>query len=304
MLRFSERNPRTQMLLLVVRLCVLTLFGLVAWYTMQAIQANRLTPMLETAGEALKHGDAARAGMLFDSALKSQPDNPVTFAAILSICGKNKQPALALQYARRAVQECKSCPVKIRTLFYGQLAQAALDAKQPGYAQEAIDASRRAYELNRTDPNTLNGLGYTLADLNTNLDEAQGYIVQALKLLAKEPAGDEKQLDVSMTEDSYGWVLFRKGRFTEAINALNQAIEDLPEEARAGEEVKIYYFHLGSAYFKAGRIDEARHALQVALRYDAGYDDANSLLKELPAPTPTAQIDSAPAQNPPVPPKK
>ena len=58
-----------------------------------------------------------------------------------------------------------------------------------------------------------NALGYSLADRNLRLDEAQKLIDQALALSPGDP----------FILDSKGWVLFRQGKYEQALAALKQA---------------------------------------------------------------------------------
>jgi tetratricopeptide (TPR) repeat protein len=86
----------------------------------------------------------------------------------------------------------------------------------------------------------LNALGYTLADKTDRLEEAKGYIEQALSMKPDNPA----------ILDSMGWVEFRLGNLQAALQFLQQAAElsDDPEIAS----------HLGEVLWHMGEIERAK----------------------------------------------
>ena len=93
------------------------------------------------------------------------------------------------------------------------------------------------------DPNNasaLNALGYTLADHNSRVDEALGYIKKALEIRPDDPA----------VMDSMGWVQFRLGNYAEAETYLRKAFEILEDTEIAG--------HLVELFWAQGNYDEAR----------------------------------------------
>ncbi|MEM7401701.1 MAG: tetratricopeptide repeat protein [Pseudomonadota bacterium] len=93
------------------------------------------------------------------------------------------------------------------------------------------------------DPNNasaLNALGYTLADHNSRVDEAYGYIKKALEIRPDDPA----------VMDSMGWVQFRLGNYAEAETYLRKAFEILEDTEIAG--------HLVELFWAQGNYDEAK----------------------------------------------
>ena len=92
------------------------------------------------------------------------------------------------------------------------------------------------------DPNNasaLNALGYTLADHNSRVDEALGYIKKALEIRPDDPA----------VIDSMGWVQFRLGNYAEAETYLRKAFSILEDAEIAG--------HLVELLWTQGNYDEA-----------------------------------------------
>ena len=79
---------------------------------------------------------------------------------------------------------------------------------------------RKALELNPEEPYVLNYLGYSLVEKRTNLNEALDMIERAVA--AKPNSG--------FIVDSLGWVLYRLGRYHEAIGHMERAAELMPTD--------------------------------------------------------------------------
>ena len=61
--------------------------------------------------------------------------------------------------------------------------------------------------------------------------------------------------------DSLGWVLYRIGKFGDAVKQLERAVELRPEDSTIND-------HLGDVYWRVGRINEARFQWRRALSLD------------------------------------
>ncbi|SFB07519.1 Tetratricopeptide repeat-containing protein [Rhizobium sp. NFR07] len=99
---------------------------------------------------------------------------------------------------------------------------------------------RKALELNPEQPQVLNYLGYSLVDMNLNLDEGLEMIQRAV----------DARPDDGYIVDSLGWAYYRMGRFDDAVTELEKAIQ-----LRAGDAT--INDHLGDAYWRVGRKLEA-----------------------------------------------
>ncbi len=83
-------------------------------------------------------------------------------------------------------------------------------------ARDKIESiARRFIDSDPDDPVWNNFLGYMFADWNVHLDEAKKMITKALK---KEP-------ESAAYLDSMAWVLYRKGKFDEALDYIEEAVE-------------------------------------------------------------------------------
>ncbi len=92
-----------------------------------------------------------------------------------------------------------------------------------------------------------NALGYSLADRNERLDEAQKLIEKALSL----SPGDYFVLD------SMGWVKYRRGQLNQALDYLKRAYSVQPDPEIAA--------HLGEVLWQQGKHDEALKTWDEAL---------------------------------------
>lgn len=95
---------------------------------------------------------------------------------------------------------------------------------------------------------TLNALGYTLADQNIRLDEALDFIQRALELRPNDAA----------VLDSMGWVQYRLGNLDKAADYLHRALASMLDEEIAA--------HLGEVLWMQGKRAEAREIWQKILQ--------------------------------------
>lgn len=115
---------------------------------------------------------------------------------------------------------------------------------------EAEADFRKALELRPDQPQVLNYLGYSLVEMQTNLDEA-------LDMIERAVAG---QPDSGYIVDSLGWVFYRLGRYDEALVQMERAVELLPVDPVVND-------HLGDVYWAVGRKREAEFQWHRALSF-------------------------------------
>ena len=106
-----------------------------------------------------------------------------------------------------------------------------------------------------------NALGYSLADRNLRLPEAQGLIEKALQLSPDDP----------FIIDSMGWVLYRMGKSKQALDYLRKAYSARPDPEIAA--------HLGEVLWVAGEHREAEKIWLEATKKTPGNDALNSTIK-------------------------
>ena len=115
---------------------------------------------------------------------------------------------------------------------------------------EAEADFRKALELRPDQPQVLNYLGYSMVEMQENLDEALDMIERAV---AAQP-------DSGYIVDSLGWVLYRLGRYDEALVQMERAVELLPVDPVVND-------HLGDVYWAVGRKREAEFQWHRALSF-------------------------------------
>jgi tetratricopeptide (TPR) repeat protein len=205
--------------------------------------------------EALTHADAAIKLMSDDAKAQLRCEK----AAIL---------ARAERYAE-AVRECEETirefprPALVRTVRYALSNVYSLKgdhAKSEEQLRLILEADPDAHLAN-------NNLGYQLADRNEKLDEAELLIRRAIDSeRALRNAADEDGENAAYL-DSLGWVLFRKGQFSEAREWIEKAAA-LPD----GAGDPTVWDHLGDIYAKMDQRTKAKEAWQTALKlYESSY---------------------------------
>ncbi|HUO09586.1 MAG TPA: tetratricopeptide repeat protein [Phycisphaerae bacterium] len=114
------------------------------------------------------------------------------------------------------------------------------------------------------DIESLNNLSFMLADNMKNPKEGLVYATRAAKILRQ---GEDSIAFVNNGNvyDTLGWVEILNGDTDAGIRDLRRAIQSEPST--------IAYYHLGRAYQKAGRKDDARKAVQDGLKLASGQND-------------------------------
>ena len=165
----------------------------------------------------------------------------ITEAQLFSVAGDNKT---ALQVFDQGLTENPGNP----DLLYAR----ALLRENVGDAPAAENDLRRILGRQPDNADALNALGYMLAVHSTRYEEALGYIRKALQLKPDDPA----------IIDSMGWVEYRLGNYTQALEYLRKAYAQL-----ADPEVAV---HLTEVLWVVGDKQEARRIWSSALKQHPG----------------------------------
>lgn len=125
----------------------------------------------------------------------------------------------------------------MKSEIYSQKADAYFALKKYKEGQEYYE---KAIKLESSNVLIKNNYAYRLGIANIELDKAERLIKQVL--------------DASPNEahfiDTYGWILFRKNKFEEALVQFKKALELMPNDTHIIE-------HVGDAQFKSGNTTEA-----------------------------------------------
>jgi tetratricopeptide (TPR) repeat protein len=138
--------------------------------------------------------------------------------------------------AEQALDKAEQLSTKQDDKEYVWFLRGSTFERQKRYA----DAEQQFKKVLASDPQSamaLNYLGYMLADQNTRLDEALGYIKKALDL---DPTSGAYL-------DSLGWAYFRLGKYEMAEENLLKASQKINTDPTVHD-------HLGDLYQKTGRL--------------------------------------------------
>ena len=108
----------------------------------------------------------------------------------------------------------------------------------------------KALELRPEQPQVLNYLGYTMLEMQLNMEDALDLIERAV---AQRP-------DSGYIVDSLGWGLYRLGRYEEAVGHMEKATALQPIDPIVND-------HLGDVYWAVGRFREAEFQWHRALSF-------------------------------------
>ncbi|WP_366520742.1 tetratricopeptide repeat protein, partial [Zoogloea sp.] len=132
------------------------------------------------------------------------------------------------------------------------LYESALMAERAGQPDVMEGRLRKLIALKPDHAHAYNALGYSLAERNQRIDEAEVLIRQGLALAPEDP----------FISDSLGWVLYRKGDLKGALEWLQKAYG-----LRADPEIAA---HLGEVQWMLGRRDDAAKTWREAAKAHPG----------------------------------
>ena len=247
---------------------------------------NTVRIYLGQINEARKHYDEAIAWYSGVGKGEQYLQAQVRVAALLARQGK-------LEDARKHLQELPTQNNQQRVVLIQAEAQLLRDAKAyqevydllthsleklPNYPELLYDHGMAAEKLDRLTvmeqdlrkliqlkpdhAHAYNALGYTLADRTGRLDEAKQLLEQALKLSPEDP----------FIMDSMGWLYYRMGKLTDALEYLKRAYEQ-----RADPEIAA---HLGEVLWAQGNRDEAEKIWTAALKDNPDNESLASVIKK------------------------
>lgn len=122
----------------------------------------------------------------------------------------------------------------------------------------------RVLQMDEGNSYVLNNYAYFLSVRNEKLDLAEKYAKKATEL---DPGN-------SSSEDTYGWVLYKLGKFDEAVIWIEKAVKS------GGENNSVILEHLGDVHYKLGNTGEALLYWEKALNAGKGSDLLERKIKE------------------------
>ena len=172
--------------------------------------------------------------------------------AAAALLNNNNHLELAIEWLNKALEKKPAD----KDLLYTR----ALYKEPLGLYDEMVAEFKHLLQLYPEDLNIQNALGYTLADLNLELEYAQSLIDSAYEGLPNNPA----------VIDSKGWVAFRMGKISEAIDFLTRAFKLAPSADVAA--------HLGEVLWLDSQKELAKKVWQEGLKID---EQSGILIKTL-----------------------
>nr|WP_295408476.1 tetratricopeptide repeat protein [uncultured Thiocystis sp.] len=209
------------------------------WYE-KVKDSNLAEAQVRMAFLRAKTGEVAQAREILNRLRGSSPDDAVALylveAEILDEVGRVDE---AMSVFGAALESHRDD----RDLLYAR----GLYAVEHGQLQLGEQDFLRILAADSEDADTLNALGYTLADRTDRYREALGYIEKAYALKPEEPA----------ILDSMGWVHYRLGHYEVARDYLRRALDKMDDGEIAA--------HLGEVLWAMGRQAEAWSVWEAAL---------------------------------------
>lgn len=180
-------------------------------------------------------GQADKALADVRSLLKGTPADREIYIALSQMYSRLKR----WPEAEEAIDKATQLSTKPEDKEYALFLHGSIFERQKKYDQ-AEQLFRQVLAIDSQNAMTLNYLGYMLADHSTHLQEALGYIKQAVQL---DPANGAYL-------DSLGWAYFKLGNYEMAEEQLRKASERMSSDPTVQE-------HLGDLYQKTGRLKQA-----------------------------------------------
>ncbi len=204
-------------------------------------------------------GDSARAEEILRTAIQTDATNLQAYDMLASLYFRQQKLDQALaQFEGLAKMQPKS--VGAHTMVAIILAQ----------QHKLADAQKRYEHVIEIDPRAAvaaNNLAWLYAETGNNLDVALQLAQTAKREMPR----------MVQTDDTIGWIYYKKGMVPQALAAFSQAVAADPGNA-------VYLYHLGLVQLKDAKTATARESLERALKINPafeGAEDARKVLRSL-----------------------
>lgn len=188
-------------------------------------------------------GKLSAASDVLEKGLDQKPENPQMFSLYAAIMDARNELDKALV---RLEQGLERFPNQPQLLFYFGTINDKLGKKEI-----MLQSMKKVIELDPKHTQAFNYLAYTYAEEASNLSEAETLARKAHQLAPEDP----------FVMDTLGWVLFKQGRFKEAIPWLESAQTQQPAESVIAD-------HLGDAYIQHRLPEKAKQMYQRAMELE------------------------------------
>ncbi len=202
-------------------------------------------------------GDIAKAIDILNETLKHKKN--ILLYEILSELYKHQKN---LNKAQWALEQALKIQPKNKKLLYDLI----ILKDEMGKKEQALRLAQKLLKLAPNNPDVLNYIGYTYADMGIHLDIAEKYIKKAL----------EKKPRAGYIMDSLGWVYYKQGKYHAAIMWLKKAMLYSPADNIIAE-------HLAKAYEAIGKFHMAFKIFKNAYLLSKDKKDKDRIKKEMEA---------------------
>jgi tetratricopeptide (TPR) repeat protein len=197
--------------------------------------------VLHSANILKAQGKTTEAKLEVSTAISIQPQVSNFHIFLASLEEETDNIPGAISALERAYQYF---PQEERVLYYlGSLYD------RVGDTEKGLAKMEQLLFVNPKNVDAMNYLGYTWTILGTKMDQAESYLKTAMKLRPNN----------AFITDSWGWHLFVRGKYSEAIKVLEKAV------ALRGDEATILE-HLGDAYVRANLSEKAFATYEKAVK--------------------------------------
>ncbi len=195
-------------------------------------------PIISIAAEVEKKmGNLLKALRLAEKAIKAYPRDPRPYMLLAELYGSEEYSEKAINAYERGLKNIPDDRELTLSL--------ALLLEKKGQWKRAVKEVEKLFTVYPDDTELYNFVGYTLADHNQNLKQAEKLIRKAL---AREPTNPAYL-------DSMGWVYYRQGKYEDALDFLEQAIDQMPKDP-------LLLDHLADTYLRLNRREDAVNTLE------------------------------------------
>lgn len=186
-------------------------------------------------------------------AIKYFPEQPLPYALIGIHFSLQKNFEQAVSFFKKGVQLAND-NVDLKAQFYSYLGDCYYSMDS---VQQAFDMFDKVLEINPNDILVLNNYAYYLSLRDENLSLAEKMSSKAVSM----------ESDNSTYLDTYAWVLYKRGNYSQAKFYIKLAIE------KAGEASGVLYEHYGDILYSNGEKEEALEMWKKALELGTDVTD-------------------------------
>jgi len=201
--------------------------------------------------------------------LASEPDSFAANQVMYHLCRLKGEYNKALEYIDRCLNttspdqpqwlNCTMQKAEVLTLAYSK-------TSDKNYLQGTMDVYESLLTKMPNNTGILNNMAYILAENNQDLDKALEYAKRIYEIKPDDPT----------YLDTYAFVLYKKGRYAEAVQFEQAAIQQ--HEAQRTPVPAEVYEHLGQSQEQLGEASQACLAYKQAL--EAGGDNMPKVVKD------------------------